>query len=118
MERFYSKKTLINAKNLRTNQTDFENILWQRIRAKRLNGIKFRRQVPIGKYIVDFVALGRKLVIELDGSQHLDNQKYDNQRTEYLKEKGYKVLRIYNNDISDNIDSVLNFICDEYNKIC
>ena len=120
MNRFYSKKSLINAKKLRTNQTDFENILWQRIRAKRLNNIKFRRQVPIGQYIVDFAALSKKLVIELDGSQHLDNQniQYDNQRTEYLKTKGYKVLRINNNDISNNIDSVLNFICDEYNKIC
>ena len=68
MNRFYSKKSLTNAKNLRTNQTDCENILWQRIRAKRLNDIKFRRQVPIGKYIVDFVALSKNLVIELDGS--------------------------------------------------
>ena len=77
MDRFYFEKSLTNAKNLRSNQTDCESILWQRIRAKRLNGIKFRRQVPIGRYVVDFIALSKKLVIELDGSQHFDNIKYD-----------------------------------------
>ena len=119
MKHFYSKKALTNAKNLRSNQTEFEDILWQYIRAKRLNGIKFRRQVPIGKYIVDFVALSKKFIIELDGSQHLDvkNLEYDKIRTEYLKEKGYTVLRILNNDISNDIDTVLNHIVDEYNKI-
>ena len=118
MNRYYSKKSLTNAKSLRTNQTEFENILWHNLRAKRLNGIKFKRQVPIGRYIVDFVTLEKKLVIELDGSQHLDDGKieYDNERTEFLQTKGYKVIRIYNNDISNNLESVLNYIWDEYNK--
>ena len=74
MNRIYNSKSLNNAKSLRGNQTDCENILWQNLRAKRLNNIKFRKQVPIGKYIVDFVCLGKKLVIELDGSQHLDSE--------------------------------------------
>jgi len=117
MNRIYSQKSLDNAKNLRTNQTNCENILWQHIRAKRLNGIKFRRQVPIGKYIVDFVALSKKLIIELDGSQHLDNIEYDTQRTEYLNKYGYKVLRFFDNDITENIDLVLNLIVKEYNRL-
>ena len=77
MNRFYLKKSLTNAKDLRANQTDCENILWQKIRAKKLSGIKFRRQVPVGNYIVDFVALSKKLIIELDGSQHIENINYD-----------------------------------------
>ena len=116
MDRFYFEKSLTNAKNLRSNQTDCENILWQRIRAKRLNGIKFRRQVPIGRYVVDFIALSKKLVIELDSSQHFDNIKYDNKRTEDLEKFGYKVLRFWDNDIINNIDGVLLKILEEYNK--
>ena len=117
MKRLYSSKSLENAKNLRSNQTDCENIIWQNLRAKRLNNIKFRRQVPIGKYIVDFVNLDKKLVIELDGSQHLDAIQYDNNRTEYLTNLGYKVIRFNNNDIINNLESVLNKIVEEYNKL-
>ena len=117
MDRMYSKKSLTNAKTLRTNQTDCENILWQKIRAKRLNGIKFRRQVPVGKYILDFVALGKKLIIELDGSQHLENSEYDILRTEYLKNLGYTVVRFWDNDIINNIDSVLLKILETYNNL-
>lgn len=117
MDRIYSKNSLTNAKELRTNQTDCENIFWQKIRAKRLEGIKFRRQVPIGNYIVDFLAFSKKLVIELDGSQHFDNIDYDNKRTEDLKRLGYKVLRFWDNDIINNIDGVLLKILEEYNKL-
>ena len=74
MNRHYLRKSLNNAKDLRSNQTDCENILWNNIRAKRLNNIKFRRQVPIGKYIVDFINLQTKLIIELDGSQHIEEK--------------------------------------------
>ena len=116
MDRFYFEKSLTNAKNLRSKQTDCENILWQRIRAKRLNGIKFRRQVPIGRYVVDFIALSKKLVIELDGSQHFDNIKYDNKRTEDLEKLGYKVLRFWDNEVINNIDAVLLKILEEFNK--
>ncbi|MGN0031681.1 MAG: endonuclease domain-containing protein [Candidatus Gastranaerophilaceae bacterium] len=117
MKRLYSSSSLENAKTLRSNQTDCENIIWQNLRAKRLNNIKFRRQVPIGKYIVDFVNLDKKLVIELDGSQHLDAIQYDNNRTEYLTNLGYKVVRFNNNDIINNLESVLNKIVEEYNKL-
>ena len=119
MNRIYNSKSLDNAKSLRTNQTDCENILCENLRAKRLNNIKFRRQVPIGKYIVDFVCLGKKLVIELDGSQHIESEnfKYDNTRTEFLNENGYKVLRFLDSDILNNLENVLNIIVEEYNKI-
>ena len=117
MKRLYSSASLENAKNLRSNQTDSENIIWQNLRAKRLNNIKFRRQVPIGKYIVDFVNLDKKLIIELDGSQHLETIQYDSKRTEYLTNLGYKVVRFYNNDVINNLESILNKIVEEYNKL-
>ena len=119
MTRYYSQKSLIYAKNLRTDQTDCENILWQYLRGKRLNNIKFRRQVPIGKYIVDFVNLGKKLVIEIDGSQHIDEKyiEYDKTRTEFLNLNGYKVIRFFDNDVINNIEEVLNSIIETYNNI-
>jgi len=67
----------------------------------------FRNQHAIGNYIVDFCALRKKLIIELDGSQHLEQEEYDAERTEFLKSKGYKVLRFWNNDVMNNIDTVL-----------
>lgn len=78
--------------------------------------IHFRKQHAIGNYIVDFCAPRRKLIIELDGSQHLEQQSYDIERTEFLKSKGYQVLRFWNNDVMNNIDSVLNVIWDTLNK--
>jgi very-short-patch-repair endonuclease len=115
MKRLYLQNALNYAKGLREGQTDCENILWQNLRGKRLNNIKFRRQVPIGKYIVDFVALDKKVIVELDGSQHLDDNQliYDKNRTIYLEKYGYKVLRIYNNYIFNNLEDVLNFIAKE-----
>jgi very-short-patch-repair endonuclease len=91
MKRLYLHNTLDNAKNLRRNQTDCESILWQYLRGKRLNDIKFRRQVPIDKYIVDFAALSKKVIVELDGSQHLENNQfdYDQNRTANLEKLGY-----------------------------
>ena len=91
--------------------------MWQKVRAKRLEGIKFRRQVPIGNYIVDFLAFSKKLIIELDGSQHFDNIEYYNKRTENLNKLGYKVLRFWDNEIINNIDGVLLKILEEYNKL-
>ena len=115
--RYYKSKSLEFSKELRSNQTDCENIIWEHLRAKRLNGIKFRRQVPIGKYIVDFVNLGKKLIIELDGSQHIENINYDKQRSEYLKMLGYTVLRFFDNDVISNLDGVLNEILNKYNEL-
>lgn len=80
--------------------------LWQYLKNKQINGIKFRRQYPIGKYICDFVSLEKRIIIELDGSQHLDSIN-DKIRDNYLKELGFKVLRFWNNDIDQNIEGVL-----------
>ena len=119
MNRFYKRSSFNNAKDLRKNQTEFESILWNRLRDRRLNSIKFRRQVPIGSYIVDFVAMDKKLVIELDGSQHLTENSvdYDKKRTEALKQCGYIILRINNNDINNDLDGVLNKIADMHSSL-
>ena len=79
-------------------------------------GVQFRRQHAIGNYIVDFCSPRRKLIIELDGSQHLDQAEYDLERTQYLEAKGYRVLRFWNNDVMNKIDAVLNVIWTEINK--
>ena len=79
------------------------------LRANRL-GFKFKRQVPIGAYIVDFVCLEKRLIIELDGGQHMDNQIYDTKRTDWLMAHGFKVLRFWNNDVFQQTSSILEVI--------
>ncbi|HDL3922875.1 TPA: endonuclease domain-containing protein, partial [Mannheimia haemolytica] len=98
------------AKQLRTNMTEAEKVLWQALRAKRFLAIKFKRQQVIGNYIVDFVCFSAKLVIELDGSQHLDQQNYDNLRTHFLNGQGFRVLRFWNNQIHSDLEAVLDTI--------
>ena len=103
------------ARRLRVQQTDAERRLWFLLRDRRLNGAKFRRQVPIGNYIVDFVCQDAKLVVELDGSQHADQTSYDATRTDWLKSVGYCVLRFWNNDLTQDEAGVLTKILDELN---
>jgi len=117
MNRHYTKCAYIYAKALRKEQTNTEKVLWFNIRNSKLNGIKFKRQVPIGKYIVDFLCMHKKLIIELDGSQHLDNQEYDNIRTEYLKSNGYTVIRFFDNDVLKDTKNVLNEILKVYDAL-
>ncbi len=97
------------AKKLRINSTDTEKYLWKYLRGKQLTGFKFRRQHTIGKYIVDFVNLERRIIIELDGGQHLENKK-DKLRDKWLKERGYDVLRFWDNKVLTNIEGVLEVI--------
>jgi very-short-patch-repair endonuclease len=97
------------AKKLRINSTDMEKYLWKYLRGKQLTGFKFRRKHPIGKYIVDFVNLERKIIIELDGGQHLENKK-DELRDKWLKERGYDVLRFWDNEVLTNIEGVMESI--------
>ena len=97
------------AKKLRINSTDTEKYLWKYLRGKQLTGFKFRRQHLIGKYIVDFVNLERKIIIELDGGQHLENKK-DELRDKWLKERGYDVLRFWDNEVLTNVEGVLEVI--------
>ena len=96
------------ARNLRKNKTREEDILWQLLRNRQFMGLKFKRQFPIGNYIVDFVCEEKKLVIEIDGGQHNipDNVKADKERTNYINSKGYRVVRFWNNDINQNIEGV------------
>lgn len=93
---------------LRKNMTTQERILWQFLRKKSINGLKFRRQYPIGNYIVDFICNEKKLIIEVDGGQHNKDKNiiYDEERTKYLETKGYKVIRFWNYDIDNNIEGV------------
>jgi very-short-patch-repair endonuclease len=98
---------------LRARQTDAERNLWFLLRDRRPNGAKFRRQVPIGNYIVDFVCQEAKLIVEVDGSQHSDQVAYDSERTKWLGAVGYRVLRIWNNDLTENEEGVLTAILNE-----
>jgi very-short-patch-repair endonuclease len=86
--------------------TDAEQALWQRIRLNQLH-VKFRRQTPIGSYFVDFYCHEYGVVVELDGSQHIDQVEYDEQRTLYLQSLGMRVIRFWNNDVLLNIETVL-----------
>ena len=94
------------ARELRTNSTDTERALWRHLRLCQLGGYKFRRQQPIGQYIVDFVCLDKRLIIELDGGQHSEKVDYDSARTAWLEAQGFRLLRFWNNQVLDEIDAV------------
>ena len=95
------------ARQLREHSTDAEKLLWHHLRNRRLNGWKFRRQFPVGKYIVDFVCQELKLIIEIDGGQHADQITYDLERTRILNSKRYQVVRYWNNEVLGNLTGVL-----------
>src|SRR5580693_269023 len=97
------------ARAMRGAPTDSELRLWRLLRDRRLNGIKFRRQVPVGPYIVDFLCVGAKLIVEADGSQHAESVR-DNVRDGYLANQGWKVLRFWNNEVLQNREGVLDTI--------
>ena len=103
-----SNETLRRARSLRRSQTDSEGRLWGELRSRRLGGWKWRRQAPIGPFIADFYCPAARLVVELDGSQHLDQAEYDARRTRYLHRLGLTVIRFS----SDNIwGGGLNYVC-------
>jgi len=102
-------KTKHSAIQLRKVSTPAERKLWSRIRNDQL-GVTFRRQHAVGNYIPDFCSPKAKLIIELDGSGHLDQQEYDEERTKYFEAIGYKVIRFWNNDVMKDIDSVIRAI--------
>jgi len=101
---------LATARNFRHQQTHAEMTLWRLLRNKNFEGAKFRRQHSIGRYIVDFVCPELKLVIELDGGQHTTNQLAYELRTQELESRGFRVVRIRNNNLSSNRDGVLRFL--------
>jgi very-short-patch-repair endonuclease len=98
------------AKSLRKNATRVETILWSQLRAKQFKGLKFRRQQPIDEFIVDFVCFEKKLIIELDGGQHARAREEDRKRDNSFTEKGYTVLRFWNNEVLENLAGVLEVI--------
>jgi very-short-patch-repair endonuclease len=101
------------AKALRHDSTKAESILWRELRAHRFQGYKFKRQEPIGAYVVDFICYESKLVIELDGGHHADQQEADAARTTWLEAQGSQVVRFWNNEVLQNTGSVLQRI-EEY----
>lgn len=106
------KPNIERARELRRAMTDAETILWSRIRHRRLGGLKCKRQVPIGGYIVDFLIEEAKLIIELDGEQHgYDrNAAYDAERDSFLRREGYEVLRFWNEEVYKNLGYVMDRI--------
>jgi len=98
---------LDNAKSLRRNLTDAEQKLWYHLRAHRFMGRKFKRQKPIGRYVVDFICIEEKLIIELDGGQHSESIEYDQRRDSWLRGQGYTVLRFWNNELMNEMEGVL-----------
>ena len=95
------------ARELRSNQTDVEAKLWRRLRDRQVFGVKFRRQHPIGSYIVDFCCPTLRLIVELDGGQHAEQNAADQARTCFLESRGYRVLRFWNNQVMTQLDEVL-----------
>lgn len=98
------------AKNQRKHSTDAEQLLWRCLRAKRMEGLKFRRQQPIGPYITDFVCFERKIVIEVDGGQHAEFVEKDRERDRWFKEQDYRVLRFWNHEVLSKTEAVLDAI--------
>jgi very-short-patch-repair endonuclease len=103
------------ARRLRRDQTDAERVLWFRLRDRRLDGWKFKRQVPIDRFVVDFCCADAKLIVEIDGGQHDQDGERDADRTKVLEAMGYLVLRYWNNDVMRNINGVLEDILSTIN---
>ena len=95
------------ARQLRTNSTDTESLLWRHLRASRFDGYKFKRQQPLGGYIVDFVCFESRLIVELDGGQHADQAAADKIRGQWLNDQGFQVLRFWNNEVLTNLEGVM-----------
>lgn len=100
------------ARMLRKNMTDAEQLLWRHLRNRELGGYKFRRQKPIGPFIVDFVCLEKRMVVEVDGGHHASQLDADQERSTYLEKKGFRILRFWNNEVLNETESVLSLILD------
>jgi len=102
------RKLTERARQLRKTMTDAEKLLWNKLKGRQL-GVKFRRQQPIGRFIVDFVSFESRLIVEVDGGQHFENKR-DKERDEWLRKQGFKVIRFWNMDVLANIEGVLEVI--------
>jgi very-short-patch-repair endonuclease len=107
------------ARELRRRQTDAEKALWARLQNRQLGGVKFRRQQPLGSYIVDFVSLEKQIIVEVDGGQHGEDREVerDDARTAWLKNRGYQVLRFWNNEVLLNMEAVLECIMEAMREV-
>ena len=92
--------------------TKAENRMWYYLRGRRFDNRKFRRQVPIGPYIVDFLCESARLIIEVDGGQHSEQRRYDAIRTQWLRTQGYEVVRFWNNEVAGHLDGVMDAVAD------
>jgi very-short-patch-repair endonuclease len=106
-ESFLGDRLAVLAKSLRKRQTDAEKLLWWHLRSKQIDGLKFRRQEPVGPYIADFVCFEKRVVIELDGGQHALGQEKGKERETWFNKEGFRTLRFWNSDILGNIEGVL-----------
>jgi len=114
-KRIFDPQRINLARSLRRVQTPAERVLWNSLRSLQVGGSRFRRQHPIGNYIVDFVNLENKLIVEIDGGQHDENgvRRKDQKRTQWLESEGYRVLRFWNNDVLTNVEGVWLLIQEE-----
>lgn len=110
------RKLFDRARDLRKELTATEQLLWSRIRRRQVAGYKFRRQQVLGPYIVDFLCIDKKLVLELDGGQHLDQEGYDARRTGWLEERGFRVLRFWDHQVFQELEAVLRVIEEALNS--
>ena len=101
-----TKSSGVHARDLRGRMTDAENKLWLHLRNSRHNGFKFRRQVPLGPYVMDFLCERARLVVEIDGGQHSERGMYDDARSAWLSKQGYRVERFWNTDVLKNLEGV------------
>ena len=111
--RRFDPRILTNARELRANTVPAEHKLWQRLRNRQLGGLKFRRQVPVGKFIADFICHEARLLIEVDGPSHEQREQYDSRRTDILETHDFRVIRFLNEDVHRNLDDVCRTILRE-----
>jgi len=104
------------ARSLRKNPTEAEKVLWGHLRCWQVDGYKFRRQQPLGNYIVDFVCLEHKLIVELDGGQHSEMINNDAKRSAVLQSNGFRVLRVWNAEIFTNMEGVIDAVLAELDR--
>ena len=114
-ERLKNARLTKYARALRHNQTDAERKFWEQVRNRRLAGLKFNRQHPIGTYIADFVCIEKRLIVELDGAHHTKQESYDSEREAFLASKGYRVVRFWNADVLTNMEGVIRTLLRELN---
>jgi len=106
LDKGYRRPTA-RSRELRLNATEAERKLWTQLSARKIAGVRFNRQFPVGPFICDFVSRSAKLVIEVDGGQHAVDVEKDQARTAYLEAQGFRVIRFWNNDVLDRIEGVV-----------